>query len=183
MLLNNRQMDDAAGADGSPSPVPDLAKDALYFRYHLVEFITEHLIDLSQAFDGDLQQVLVLAIIGQVHVGQLLKPDNNHGDAAQSISASRIADITCIPRQTVRRKLETFSRSEAGSSRMTSGVGTSSSERVSQPRNPIWRIWTRAAFCEVFGWRQPTKRKKRRAQARSADQNELRNAAASRSAR
>jgi DNA-binding MarR family transcriptional regulator len=110
MLLNSRRMDDADHAEGSPAPAPDLAKDALYFRYHLVEFITEHLIDLSQTFEGDLQQVLVLAIIGQVHVNQLLKPDNSHGETPPSISASRIADITCIPRQTVRRKLETLEK-------------------------------------------------------------------------
>ncbi len=110
VLLNTRQRDNADGAEESQPPGPDLAKDALYFRYHLVEFITEHLIDLSQTFEGDLQQVLVLAIIGQVYVNQLLKPGNNHGAATQSVSASRIADITRIPRQTVRRKLETLAK-------------------------------------------------------------------------
>ncbi|HEY2617224.1 MAG TPA: helix-turn-helix domain-containing protein [Acetobacteraceae bacterium] len=109
-LLNSCRMDDADRADGSPARVSDLAKDALYFRYHLVEFVTEHLIDLSQTFAGDLQQVLVLAIIGQVHVNQVLQSGNNHGKTTQSISASRIADITCIPRQTVRRKLETLEK-------------------------------------------------------------------------
>jgi hypothetical protein len=110
MVLNDREMRDVDGVVGSPVPSPDLTKDALYFRYHLVEFITEHLIDVSQTFDGDLQQVLVLAIVGQVHVNQLLKAGINHGETAHSISASRIADITCIPRQTVRRKLETLQK-------------------------------------------------------------------------
>jgi IclR helix-turn-helix domain len=110
MLLNNRKGRAVDCTAGSPVPVPDLTKDALYFRYHLVEFVTEHLIDLSQIFDGDLQQVLVLAIIGQVHVDQILEAGINHGETPHSISASRIADITCIPRQTVRRKLETLQK-------------------------------------------------------------------------
>jgi DNA-binding MarR family transcriptional regulator len=77
------------------------------YQYHVVEFLTEHLADLSREFGGDLQQMLVLAILGQVYlqrqVGLDAQAPRPELDAA--ISASRIADVTGIPRQTVRRKL------------------------------------------------------------------------------
>jgi predicted transcriptional regulator of viral defense system len=69
-----------------------------------VEFLTEHLADVSRAFGGDLQEMLVLAIIGQK---QLRSAINQQG-AETAISASRIADVTGIPRQTVRRKLKSL---------------------------------------------------------------------------
>ncbi len=69
-----------------------------------MEFLTEHLADVSRAFGGDLQEMLVLAIIGQKHLRAAV--ERQGGDAA--ISASRIADVTGIPRQTVRRKLKSL---------------------------------------------------------------------------
>jgi DNA-binding MarR family transcriptional regulator len=77
------------------------------YQYQVVEFLTEHLADLSREFGGDLQQMLVLAIIGQVHIHRQLRLDGRPSPqiADTSISASRIADVTGIPRQTVRRKL------------------------------------------------------------------------------
>lgn len=83
----------------------------MQLRYHYVEFLTEHLSDCCRVFGGDLQEMLVLAIIGQVHMRALLeaRPDGTVAPRAISgsagISASRIADVTGIPRQTVRRKL------------------------------------------------------------------------------
>ena len=91
-------------------PRPDLSSDALYFRYHLVEFVTEHLIDCSRAFDGDLQEVLVLAVVGQVYMNIRKNADAGAATITRSIAASRIADITAIPRQTVRRKLASLSQ-------------------------------------------------------------------------
>ncbi len=35
------------------------------YQYCFVEFLTEHLADVSRAFDGDLQEMLVLAVIGR----------------------------------------------------------------------------------------------------------------------
>lgn len=85
-------------------------------QYHFVEFLTEHLADCSRTFDGDLQQMLVLAIIGQVYLRARLNagPEGDHGlsgsSVAAAISASRIADVTGIPRETVRRKLAALAR-------------------------------------------------------------------------
>ncbi|MHB2169616.1 MarR family transcriptional regulator [Alsobacter sp. R-9] len=92
---------------------PSLPTDqALQLRYHYVEFLTEHLTDCCRVFDGDLQEMLVLAVLGQVHVRALLmaRPDGTleprAEPASRGINASRIADVTGIPRQTVRRKLD-----------------------------------------------------------------------------
>jgi hypothetical protein len=93
----------AAARSVSPDSVRN---NYAYLQYHLMEFVTEHLIDLARSFNGDLQQVLVLAMVGQVFLnrGEPVWPET--GRAPRGISASRISDVTAIPRQTVRRKLE-----------------------------------------------------------------------------
>ncbi|MBN8501928.1 MAG: hypothetical protein J0M19_12330 [Sphingomonadales bacterium] len=81
------------------------------YQYHFVEFLTEHLSDVSREFGGDLQEMLVLAIIGQMHLRAVI--DTQTGSVSSQrvrpnppqITASRIADASGIPRETVRRKL------------------------------------------------------------------------------
>lgn len=86
------------------------------YQYRFVEFFVEHLADVSQTFRGDLQQVLVLAIIGQVRLRALSAATASGDDPERvphnktSISASRLADVTGIPRETVRRKLALLER-------------------------------------------------------------------------
>ncbi len=82
------------------------------FQYRFVEFLVEHLTDLSREFRGDLQMPMILAIIGQVMIHSMQKGDESAeaGQGAAAISASRIADITGISRQTVRRKLAALER-------------------------------------------------------------------------
>lgn len=75
------------------------------FQYHFVQFISEHLSDVSRVFNGDLQEVLVLAIIGQVYMHA-----DEQGKENAPITATRIAEVTNIPRQTVRRKLQSLER-------------------------------------------------------------------------
>lgn len=80
------------------------------YQYALVEFLVAHLTDVARAFDGDLQQALVLAVIGQVRL-QARRMADEAGAAppepeASAITASRLADTTGIPRETVRRKLK-----------------------------------------------------------------------------
>ncbi|WP_371039328.1 MarR family transcriptional regulator [Rhodosalinus sp. FB01] len=80
------------------------------YQYAVVEFMVAHLTDVSRAFHGDLQQALVLAVIGQVRLGagRTARDAEQVQPAAEelSITASRIADVTGIPRETVRRKLK-----------------------------------------------------------------------------
>lgn len=80
------------------------------YQYHFVEFFTEHLADCSRVFGGDLQLMLVLALMGQMHLHALVAQKQNPDHRAQivrdqKITASRIADASGIPRETVRRKL------------------------------------------------------------------------------
>ncbi|MCA0404780.1 MAG: helix-turn-helix domain-containing protein [Proteobacteria bacterium] len=81
------------------------------FQYHFVEFFTEHLAECSRVFDGDLQEMLVLALIGQMHLKAHFEL-TQAGEALSmqkleepQITASRLADASGIPRETVRRKL------------------------------------------------------------------------------
>lgn len=81
------------------------------FQYCFVEFFVEHLGDLSRVFQSDLQQMLVLAVVGQAKLRAVQDAIEAGEDSAKAIlirkgiNASRLADITSVPRQTVRRKL------------------------------------------------------------------------------
>ncbi|NPV24636.1 hypothetical protein [Bradyrhizobium aeschynomenes] len=85
------------------------------FQYVFVDAPTDHLADLSRFFKGDLSEMLVFAVIGQTYLHAMIEqaklPDKRRGElVALGISASRLSDITCIPRQTVRRKLVALQR-------------------------------------------------------------------------
>ncbi len=113
----------------------------LDYQYVFVEFLIDHLVDAGRAFRGDYQAMLVLAVLGQARLGALraaagadaTSTDVSRG--AESTNASRIADITGIPRQTVRRKLEALAergwieRDAEGTYRLVSSDGRSSARR------------------------------------------------------
>jgi hypothetical protein len=86
------------------------------YQYRFVEFFIEHVSDVGRPFNGDLQAVLVLAVLGQswIKAAQAATADGMLPEALPAerlgTSASRIADITGIPRQTVRRKLEALEK-------------------------------------------------------------------------
>ena len=90
--------------------------DYMAYQYRWVEFFIEHLSDLSRTFRGDLQSMMVLALVGQVTIRATRAAVKAGTDPAAipaerlSISASRIADVTCIPRETVRRRLAALER-------------------------------------------------------------------------
>lgn len=87
-----------------------LAADYLFYQYHAVEFVAGHICDLSKEFGGDLSEMLVMAIIGQMELHRRLSHVEPEAVARPAISASRIADVSGIPRQTVRRKLSSLAR-------------------------------------------------------------------------
>ena len=82
-------------------------------QYTWVQMLTEHLTDCSRVFRGDLQAMLILAIIGQSYLFQMMKDghDISEPDTAvpvldsARINASSLAAVLEIPRETVRRKL------------------------------------------------------------------------------
>jgi hypothetical protein len=78
------------------------------YQYAFVDFFLENISDLSRSFRGDLNQMMLLAIVGQRHLFalrtaggdlSLVSPDQT------AITASRLADICGMSRETVRRKL------------------------------------------------------------------------------
>ena len=83
--------------------------------YNFVQFFVEHLADVSRTFETDLQSVLVLAVVGQMELQARIRsnylddgemPSGVLVGAAPRINSSSIAEVTGIPRETVRRKLE-----------------------------------------------------------------------------
>jgi hypothetical protein len=86
------------------------------YQYRFVEFFIEHLSDVSRSFRGDLQAMIVLALVGQVYlraVRAAIRAGHDPRDLPVErlgINASRIADVTSIPRETVRRKLDGLER-------------------------------------------------------------------------
>jgi DNA-binding MarR family transcriptional regulator len=113
----------------------------LDYQYIFVEFLIGHMVDAVSAFDGDYQEMLVLAVLGQARLGAIravAKQDSTVLDMeadAESTNASRIADITKVPRQTVRRKLQSLEargwieRNEVGAYRLVSSGGQSTARR------------------------------------------------------
>lgn len=81
------------------------------YQYRYVEFFLEHLVDLSRTFRGDLQQMMVLALFGQIRLrasreaAEAGEDPRDRPVARVGTSASRLADVSNIPRETVRRKL------------------------------------------------------------------------------
>lgn len=79
------------------------------YQYVLVEFLVAHLTDVAHAFRGDLQQALILALIGQVRLRERRAAgamDEMPPPETLAISASRLSDVAGIPRETVRRRLK-----------------------------------------------------------------------------
>ena len=76
-------------------------------QYHYVQFLTEHLADCAAVFDGDLDCVLVLAVLGQRRLDRERQdPGQINPDPSRvAMSAVRISEVAGIPRETVRRKL------------------------------------------------------------------------------
>jgi DNA-binding MarR family transcriptional regulator len=86
-------------------------------QYAWVQFVAEYLADCSKVFEGDLQSMLILAIVGQSYLARII--DSGYRGAAlqappvlfgAAINASSIAEVTGIPRQTVRRKIDDLER-------------------------------------------------------------------------
>ena len=86
-------------------------------QYMFVQFFVEHISDISRVFGGDLQSMLILAVVGQMELqGRMNEGRRGSGDGPLAVSpglrtnATRIAEVSGIPRETVRRKLRTLAR-------------------------------------------------------------------------
>ena len=91
--------------------VEGFGRDPEGFQYRWVEFLMQHLVHVSRFFEGDLQQMMVLALIGQMRLRALrtARAEGEEGARAPAertgITAMRLSDASGIPRETVRRKL------------------------------------------------------------------------------
>lgn len=81
-------------------------RNYLKAQYLWVQFSTEWLSECTRTFGGDLQQMVILSLIGQVTLERAAAANGQLDDLTRTgINASRISDVTGIPRETVRRKL------------------------------------------------------------------------------
>lgn len=99
----------------------------LDYHYGFVEFVSEHLADLSRGFGGDLRAMLILAVIGQVRIAAVTQQARGlpAREEESGITASRLADVIGIPRS------------------MPIGPGNWPSVTRARSPNVTSRIWTR----------------------------------------
>jgi len=108
--------DGISGKDHSFVTDEGAVTDARSPSFYFLEFMADHLSDCSRRFSGDLTQVLILAILDLAYRrAQLNSPANPCRDsqrASASVTASWLAKVSGLPRETVRRKL--FSLADRG---------------------------------------------------------------------
>lgn len=77
-------------------------------QHQFVQFLADHLVDCCRTFGGDMLELVVLAVLGQRHLqnSHQIDPNANAQTSAASITASRIAEVLGMSRETVRRKLK-----------------------------------------------------------------------------
>lgn len=135
--------------------------DCPAYQYRFVEFFVQHVADAARAFDGDLQEMMVLAVVDQAYPNAARTPAQDAADpmdARVSTNASSIAEVSGIPRETVRRKLarlETrgwITRTGPASWHLTvaDGVSTARQELADVDRRAMVRIARLVAALEAM---------------------------------
>ncbi len=88
-------------------------------RYACIHFFVEQLVEISRVLEADLETVVVLALVGQMELQARIRssvglegetPPNAMVGRPPRTNASCIAEVSGIPRETVRRKLERLAR-------------------------------------------------------------------------
>lgn len=99
-------------SEGKIQPKGEIEDQFLKTQYAFVHMLTEHLVDCRRVFNGDLDAMLVLAILGQNHLKVLMAGETDPDARGPSfgMTASRLADVTEMSRQTVRRKLQDLAK-------------------------------------------------------------------------
>lgn len=81
------------------------------FQHEFIEFLVAQLIDFRQVFNGDLDELLIFTFVSRYYLreerGRLAERDQD-GHWLAAPTTSRIAEMTGIPREAVRRKLLTL---------------------------------------------------------------------------
>lgn len=90
------------------TPHPKIEEHKEFLLLHFMEWIGSHLCDCSRVFNGDLTEMLVLAVIGQMfvrHYSNEATRNYSLDGEVLTVSIAHISEATSIPRETVRRKL------------------------------------------------------------------------------
>ena len=79
------------------------------FHYRFLHFLCRHMLDISAAFNGDLDKFILLLVMDERywkwrHEIRGIK-DPQTAVELESFSVSKLASITSIPRETIRRKM------------------------------------------------------------------------------
>lgn len=76
-------------------------------QYHFVQFLAEHLTDCRKTLGGDFDDLMMLAVLGQRFLQARQAHASGDGGAEDRVwmSALRLSDVTGVPRESVRRKL------------------------------------------------------------------------------
>ena len=85
--------------------------DEFTLQYYFSEFMIEQLADCMDVYNGDLEEMLILAVVGQSLLKYYMNPHSynpNVEEYKSASSSSRIADVSRIPRSTVLRKLKSL---------------------------------------------------------------------------
>lgn len=107
--MDDRNSAGDPGAQASRARILEgLAANYPQVQYHFVQFVSEHLTDCARVFRGDMEKLLILAVLGQRYIeGARFDPTASDLDTARVwMSTLRLADVTGLPRETVRRKLK-----------------------------------------------------------------------------
>jgi hypothetical protein len=93
---------------GSAEIVAALENNYATVQYHFVQFLAEHLTDCRKSLGGDLDEIMIIAVLGQRFIGARLARDGGDESAHDRVwmSALRLSDVTGVPRESVRRKLK-----------------------------------------------------------------------------
>jgi hypothetical protein len=94
----------------APLPNTVVAENYIKFKHEFLEFLFAELVDMRTIFEGDLDALLIFISISRYY----LRDERSHPAGADDaelgahhhLTLSRIAEITRIPRETVRRKLK-----------------------------------------------------------------------------
>jgi hypothetical protein len=98
---------DAIGNKTRAAEIERYLKDNFPIAYmRWLNFILEYLIVARRTFDGDLDALIILGVVGQrAHRSRMLGSQSGASGPDLQTNASSISETTGIPRQTVRRKL------------------------------------------------------------------------------
>lgn len=94
----------------APIPSTVVAENYIKFKHEFLEFLFAELVDMRTIFDGDLDTLLIFISISRYYLRDERAHPEGDDDVAfgsqHHLTLSRIAEITRIPRETVRRKLK-----------------------------------------------------------------------------